>query len=59
MKKSIHPKAKLNATTEYGFDYQPSSFANDLKTLFEMFKSNGVTYSIKDFEKDGTFFSNL
>jgi len=56
MKKSIHPKAKSNAPTEYDFN---SSFATDLKTLFEMFKSNGVTYSIKDFEKDGTFLSNL
>jgi len=58
--KSVHPnKAKSNAPTEYDFDYQPSSLATDLKTLFGMFKSNGVAYCTKDFEKDGTFLPNL
>jgi len=58
-RKSVHPKAKSNAPTEYDFDYQPSSFATDLKTLFGVFKSHGVAYCINDFEKDGTFLSNL
>ena len=30
--------------TQYDFDYQPSTFATDLKTLFGIFKSNGIQY---------------
>jgi len=45
--------------TEYDFEYQPSSVDTKLKTLFGIFKSNGIKYGLRDFEKNGTFLANL
>ena len=45
--------------SEYDFDYQPSTFDTDLKTIFGIFKCNGVNYTLKDFEKNGGFLANL
>ena len=44
--------------SEYDFDYQPSKIDTDLKTLFGVFKSNGLKYSLRDFEK-WRFLANL
>ena len=30
-----------------------------MKTLFGIFKSNGIKYGLRDFEKNGTFLANL
>ena len=45
--------------SEFDFDYQPSTFDTDLKTIFGIFKSNGVNYTLKDFEKNGGFLAKL
>jgi len=48
--KSPYKKNKSTVSSEYDFDYQPGSFATDLKTLFGLFKANGITYGLHDFE---------
>jgi len=45
--------------SEFDYDFQPGSFATDLKTLFVLFKANGVAYGLNEFENDGTFLLKL
>jgi len=58
--KAAYQKNKSTQSSEYeDFDYQPGSFATDLKTSFGLFKANGITYGLHGFECDGTFISKL
>ena len=44
---------------QFDLEYQPGSFDTRLKTLFGIFKSNGIVYGLKEFEKKGLFLSWL
>jgi len=45
--------------TQYDYDYQPNTLSTSLKTLFGMFKTRGIRYGLRDFEKKGAFLANL
>jgi len=58
-RKSKFPLPPGSHNSEFDYDYQPNSTATTLKTLFGMFKGNGIRYGLRDLEKKGTFLATL
>ena len=54
-RKTKFPLRSGSHNSEFDYDYQPSSTATTLKTLFGIFNANGVRYGLRDFEKKELF----